>query len=751
MRHRANTVIRIALGVTMLFECLVHDASADQVGIDKVRLVEETAGQYVLELDTSPRFLGLYRTPVLPERFEWTDVKREREPGFIVLRYRFRTLGEPLNRDDELLLPWERSGAAITARWSDGSVHQNLFLRDFEGIRVPLRMLRPSESSLAERALRHLQMGLMHGCLSWNHWLLIVALGLFARGWWPIGLVLCVAAGQAVALVLAELGAFVVPAEVAELCVVLVALLVARAAPLAAAQSRRFAAVMVILGLLHGLGVAKMLRGTDAAGVELVQGLLMFNLGIDVVAVAGVSACVLAVWVARQGAGQVHVKGSPPKGAPVVAASMSAIVRTAVGGAAFAGLLIALVDGTHSWPSAISERRPIGPSELPAAQLSITRGRPSPARALTGPASCFLTVEPFQVRLEVLLQVNEAGLRIDSSNGQMIEVQQQQAAKQQVIDLISDTTSVQIDGNDAQPALRRADFVTVEPNGIFSRAIPVPEPLDGAIVGVTFVYDTVAMANELQFEWKQFSPAISRVPTTTTDPFGGKQQTLSPDHARLIWKNRWLGYQPPEVKPVAVTKPRLPLFSALLAAVAGSSCWILVRGGRRRLAISVAAALLTAAFILYPFARVSMAAPFLGNWKPSPEQAADILDRLLTNVYRAYDIRDEGAIYDRLERTITGEQLTEIYLATRRSLELENRGGARARVDEVEIVAVHSVDSASNDGYAVDLSWTVSGSVTHFGHTHYRRNRYRAIVTLLPSNGHWKICSIDIGEQQRIL
>ena len=107
--------------------------------------------------------------------------------------------------------------------------------------------------------------------------------------------------------------------------------------------------------------------------------------------------------------------------------------------------------------------------------------------------------------------------------------------------------------------------------------------------------------------------------------------------------------------------------------------------------------------------------------------------------------------YDRLALTITGEQLSEIYLDTRRALELENRGGARAKIDEVEILNVHSIGQPDDGGFAVDLTWTVSGSVSHFGHTHYRRNRYRAVVVILETGGHWKIRSIQVVEQQRVL
>jgi len=53
-------------------------------------------------------------------------------------------------------------------------------------------------------------------------------------------------------------------------------------------------------------------------------------------------------------------------------------------------------------------------------------------------------------------------------------------------------------------------------------------------------------------------------------------------------------------------------------------------------------------------------------------------------------MRDENRVYDRLAMSATGDQLTQIYLQNRQSLEFENRGGARATLDEVDILAIVS-------------------------------------------------------------
>jgi hypothetical protein len=98
-----------------------------------------------------------------------------------------------------------------------------------------------------------------------------------------------------------------------------------------------------------------------------------------------------------------------------------------------------------------------------------------------------------------------------------------------------------------------------------------------------------------------------------------------------------------------------------------------------------------------------------------------------------------------------GDQLTQIYLQNRQSLELENRGGARANVDEVNILAVNNVKRSRNNGFIAEAVWTVSGSVSHFGHTHYRRNRYDAQIVFVAEGDFWKIKGIELIDEKRLL
>jgi hypothetical protein len=131
-----------------------------------------------------------------------------------------------------------------------------------------------------------------------------------------------------------------------------------------------------------------------------------------------------------------------------------------------------------------------------------------------------------------------------------------------------------------------------------------------------------------------------------------------------------------------------------------------------------------------------------------PEQEEQLLEGLLTNVYRAFDLREEEAVYDKLALTVAGDLLEEIYLQSRRSFVVEKAGGAQARVENIAIEQVEAV--RDGNGFRLDAEWAASGSVGHWGHTHLRINRYRALITVQPRHGSWRITEMDILEETRI-
>jgi hypothetical protein len=131
------------------------------------------------------------------------------------------------------------------------------------------------------------------------------------------------------------------------------------------------------------------------------------------------------------------------------------------------------------------------------------------------------------------------------------------------------------------------------------------------------------------------------------------------------------------------------------------------------------------------------------------ERLTQLVGDLLHNVYRAFDYRGEEVIYDVLEKSVSGELLTDIYLETQKGLELVNQGGARVKVKTTD---VNNAELVARDGNRLTIAsdWTVSGSVGHWGHIHQRNNAYRANIEISEIDGIWKLTGLEILEEQRL-
>ena len=126
----------------------------------------------------------------------------------------------------------------------------------------------------------------------------------------------------------------------------------------------------------------------------------------------------------------------------------------------------------------------------------------------------------------------------------------------------------------------------------------------------------------------------------------------------------------------------------------------------------------------------------------------ELVRALLHNVYRAFDFRDESRIYDVLARSAEGDLLEQIFLETRRGLELQSQGGARAKVKAVELVDF-AMQSIGVGAFNAAVTWNVASSVGHWGHIHERRNRYRADLDVAPIRWFLEARS-EVLEEERL-
>ena len=245
--------------------------------------------------------------------------------------------------------------------------------------------------------------------------------------------------------------------------------------------------------------------------------------------------------------------------------------------------------------------------------------------------------------------------------------------------------------------------------------------------------------------WDLFSDRIDRVPVVATDEAGGLPSLVTPDDPVLSWKNFLT--RPTTTALVEIASPprgmslTLPVLGVLSVMVALALGIRMIKTPSREALLGIVV-LLAASVLLWRGSRTA--------GEVSEAAAGEIMAGLLRNVYRAFDYREEGVIYDTLDRSASGDLLTRIYLETRRALELENQGGARVKVTGVELVSSTTSPLDGEAGFESRCTWSVAGSVGHWGHIHQRRNRYEALFTVKPVEGAWKITELELLGEQRL-
>jgi len=705
-------------------------AAADSMLVPTVELREEAPGRYVLEAVAAPAIVAGIGTPMPPDGCSVGGQERSEVEKGIRLRYAIDCADERLGRRDVLVLPWVVDGIQLTAHWSDGTSRRALFGREQDGVVVRLSLILDREEILTDLVATHGRAGWIHFWASGTHVLFFVALALLGRVSW-IGLGGLVA-GHAVALIVTDAGVPGLARAPADAALAGAAALLMAAVIGDGVASRDLFAMSTVLGLLHGLGVAGELTGSGLSTSAQTKAVFLFNSGLDVggavlLAVAVAARSLLEsqrerlVWV-------VGVMGV----FFLFVAMRQALAPTARASGVEASFME--VDAQ------VSSTRVSAPNlAAPPAQLD-AKGQ------LASPFMSYLIVEPYQIRHEVLVDVSATRnwLDVPVDSGSHIPVDAQEALTDAVSELVSTRAPVTIDERLGRLAASRADFVVLGPTGAVTRETAIPEAVAAAVVGVTLVYETETIADSVTLDWDLFSEAVETVPLAVTDPVAAVDSELTPEAPRFEWRNTVGDFELPTIEAVRAPKPRVPLLSLGLGVIAVG---VLLVARKRR----VATMCLVAGYVAYPFARTEASIPIGGGPSIDRAEAAGLVEALLTNVYRCFDIPDENRLYDRLALTVTGEQLLEVYLESRRALEIEGSGGALVRIDEVVVKAVRGIREVDNGGYRLDTLWTVGGSVNHFGHIHFRQNEYDAIITIVPVDGAWKIGGLVLMGEERLL
>jgi len=565
-------------------------------------------------------------------------------------------------------------------------------------------------------------------------------------------LVLCLLGGArvgvrlATAFWVAQMGAAVIgatlglrlPAALAEIGVALASVLLAIEALRPPEDRRQLTLLAAVAGVAHGLGIPSLVAVPGQETEPGVAFLLVLVLGMDaalLVSIGVVSGLgrLVASWRRRV-----------PSRLPTLAAY-------GIGAAAFAFALSALIDGPAVAAEEADRRLQLPSTAAGSGGTALPGSRRVASNTPDAAIQSFLAVGAFEVRHEVLVRLRDVAGLVGVPDGPELGIQDQGGVKERTRELVLTRASLELDGEIPEPLSQRVDFVTLDEKGVLPRPEPVPESIETAWVGVTFVYLTETTARELSLTWEPGDPAPG-IPATVTDPESTRSEVLTVGQPVLRWVNELAEDPAPTVKAVAVEPARVtvPLGSLAVGAAGLLLAGVALRRRRSQLGLVVARVTLALAVLMGPFGTVAVALPWSQSWTPGAREAQGILARILPNVYRSLESRSESAVFDRLALSVTGETLTDVYLDHRKVLQMEERGGARARVEAVEVVEVDSVQPEDSGGFSADAVWTVGGTVTHFGHRHFRQNRYDARVAVVPDQGIWKLRVVEILDEQRL-
>lgn len=376
-----------------------------------------------------------------------------------------------------------------------------------------------------------------------------------------------------------------------------------------------------------------------------------------------------------------------------------------------------------------------------------------------GSVYSFLYVEPAEVRHEVLIPL--ANLRLvlpmEHEDPAFIDVPEQDAVRELIIDWFSHVNPTLINGVPVEPEFTRVDFLRLGMKDLARRPEPQKVSLANGRVGVIMTYRPASdIVRTVSLQWTKFNGTIlrkiqSRVFTYPEDfrmfEFSKFQ---SEEENTFVWEVDEAAVPSPS-QAVAVEQPPKETLSIPVATTVCVLIAVLLQLFSLRSLNRISVALVIVAAMMWPFARTEIDSPFQSRTPMTATQATQVFERLHSGAYSALAFGSEQLIYDVLANSVDGELLETLYLQLRESLAIKEQGGAIARVQSVDYAdgEVLQNDGAPEwPGFQFRSRWDVSGTVEHWGHIHERQNQFCAVFSVEPREGLWKITDMKIEEQQ---
>lgn len=283
MSRTALGAVLMALVGWIVVDCA--PARAHELGVVRVRLVENRPAHYVLDIRLPLVLQFATQLPSLPTRCRVsTTPDVQARHAWIDLRVAFDCAGARLTEADVIQLPWPNHGAFVSAELRGVSTDGRFFAASENGATMTLNTLSAGQDrTWVEISRRYLVLGIEHILAGWDHLAFVLMLCLLASGWHLLRLVSAFTVGHSATLALASAGFVYMPAAPVEAAIALSVVFLAREVLRGGEHTLSHGAVLVFgFGLLHGLGFASALGANGIARAEFYLGLATFNLGVEI-------------------------------------------------------------------------------------------------------------------------------------------------------------------------------------------------------------------------------------------------------------------------------------------------------------------------------------------------------------------------------------------------------------------------------------------------------------------------------------
>jgi hypothetical protein len=299
----------------------------------------------------------------------------------------------------------------------------------------------------------------------------------------------------------------------------------------------------------------------------------------------------------------------------------------------------------------------------------------------------FLYINRFEVRHEILIPLLtlEQFVPIQRADPEFLEVAEQEAARESIGKFFKEHGKFAINGQQADPAIQRISFFSLDIADFALNADARRINMAQGRAGIIISYPSDSVPATVDVEWDTFSQYAQFIDMTLL--IGNQSPDRNYFHAEAKtyqWKGELVG---PVVSPIKAT------------------------------------------------ANLSV-----------ESERTEVSEKLLSNIYRAFDYRKDEDVYDSLSSSVQGSLLRELYLRIKRSLVLAEQGGELSHATEVKVTS--SVAGKASNTY--ETTWTVTAVSEHWGHIHTRTTEYRADLTITKNDDNWKLEKFQLFDEKRI-